>query len=834
MTDSSGTDTVPAWVMTHFGPYRVRPATAHAPLALEPDPADPAPTILGTALAGPDHAVRIRRPAARAGWLKAMEEGAGAGAGTSGAAAGDQGGADHHGRRGTEPFVELPWDEALDLAAAELARIRRTHGPTAIYGGSYGWGSAGWFNRARVHLHRLLGAAGGFTMGTGTYSHGAAERMIPHVLGMDFAAAAAAAPDWDQIASRTGLILSFGGMPLKNAQLDWGGVASHRVGAALDQGFARGMRMLTVAPIADDAAVTGKAAWQPIRPGTDTALILALLHELDVGGLIDEPALDRLTSGWPVLCRHLHGQDGTPPKTPDWAAAITGIPAGTITALAHQLADAAAAPDGRVLIAMAWAVQRHQHGEMAVWAAIALAAALGQIGLDGGGVGIGYGAGGGFGMPQNGRRPGLIGPLPNPAGMEIPVSRFADALLDPGRRILHDGRRITLPEIRLVWWAGGNPFHHHQDINRLRRAWARPDTIIVQDMAWTSAATHADLVLPATGPLERADIGGGLHGATIIAMQPRHPPVGEARDDHAILAAIADRLGCRNAFDGGETAAAALERLWADYRAADAGLPDLATLRALGRIDPAPLHAPAQTRAGRLARFRADPATAPLNTPDGRIMLASDAIAAMGLASHPVFTPADEWLGAAGAVARFPLHLLSPQPATRLHSQMDHAAPSADAKLGGRERIDIHADDAAARGIADGDCVMVFNDRGACLAAARICPTIMAGVVALPTGAWYDPAPADAGPDGTDAQGRPVCRHGNPNLLTLDAGTSPIAQAPSAQSCLVEIRRVAPEMARRLAPAPYRIPVLIDRPTPLPGRDLVPGRDLARRSDPRA
>ncbi|MFD0387814.1 molybdopterin-dependent oxidoreductase [Tistrella bauzanensis] len=344
MTDSSGTDTVPAWVMTHFGPYRVRPATAHAPLALEPDPADPAPTILGTALAGPDHAVRIRRPAARAGWLKAMEEGAGAGAGTSGAAAGDQGGADHHGRRGTEPFVELPWDEALDLAAAELARIRRTHGPTAIYGGSYGWGSAGWFNRARVHLHRLLGAAGGFTMGTGTYSHGAAERMIPHVLGMDFAAAAAAAPDWDQIASRTGLILSFGGMPLKNAQLDWGGVASHRVGAALDQGFARGMRMLTVAPIADDAAVTGKAAWQPIRPGTDTALILALLHELDVGGLIDEPALDRLTSGWPVLCRHLHGQDGTPPKTPDWAAAITGIPAGTITALAHQLADAAAAP----------------------------------------------------------------------------------------------------------------------------------------------------------------------------------------------------------------------------------------------------------------------------------------------------------------------------------------------------------------------------------------------------------------------------------------------------------------------------------------------------------
>src|SRR5690606_32869418 len=118
--------------------------------------------------------------------------------------------------------------------------------------------------------------------------------------------------------------------------------------------------------------------------------------------------------------------------------------------------------------------QRAQHGEQPVWAAIALAALLGQIGLPGGGFGHGYGSMGDLGSPS------ALLPLPlvpvgtNPVRSFIPVARIADLLLNPGESFDYDGGRYVYPDIRLVHWAGGNPFHHHQDLNRLRRALARP------------------------------------------------------------------------------------------------------------------------------------------------------------------------------------------------------------------------------------------------------------------------------------------------------------------------------------------------------------------------
>ena len=93
----------------------------------------------------------------------------------------------------------------------------------------------------------------------------------------------------------------------------------------------------------------------------------------------------------------------------------------------------------------------------------------------------------------------------------------------------------------------------------------------------------------------------------------------------------------------------------------------------------------------------------------------------------------------------------------------------------------MHPEDAAARGIQDGQVVKVFNDRGACLAGARLCDDLRPGVVQLSTGAWYDPVSVDNGPD--------LCAHGNPNVLTRDVGTSRLGQGPTAHSCLVEVER---------------------------------------------
>ena len=129
----------------------------------------------------------------------------------------------------------------------------------------------------------------------------------------------------------------------------------------------------------------------------------------------------------------------------------------------------------------------------------------------------------------------------------------------------------------------------------------------------------------------------------------------------------------------------------------------------------------------------------------------------------------------------FPLHLVSNQPKSRLHSQMDHGVTSREAKVQGREVARMNPLDAVHRKIGAGDIVRVFNERGACLAAVALTDAIRPGVVELPTGAWYEPL------DYGDPNSLEV--HGNPNVLTKDIGTSKLGQGPTAHSCLVEVER---------------------------------------------
>jgi biotin/methionine sulfoxide reductase len=175
----------------------------------------------------------------------------------------------------------------------------------------------------------------------------------------------------------------------------------------------------------------------------------------------------------------------------------------------------------------------------------------------------------------------------------------------------------------------------------------------------------------------------------------------------------------------------------------------------------------------------------PLPTPSGKIEIVSQRITGFGLPDcpgHPVWLEPYEWLGHAKA-ATYPLHLLSDQPERRLHSQLDASPYSRAGKVAGREPVYLNRADATARGIADGDLVELFNDRGRCLAGAILSDAIMPGVARLATGAWYDP-----GPD--------LERHGNPNVLTLDRGASGLSQGCVAQTCLIEARRYVGEPPR--------------------------------------
>src|SRR4029078_4385045 len=140
----------------------------------------------------------------------------------------------------------------------------------------------------------------------------------------------------------------------------------------------------------------------------------------------------------------------------------------------------------------------------------------------------------------------------NPVDTFIPVARIADMLLSPGHQFAYDGGTYTYPDIRLVYWAGGNPFHHHQHLDRLRTALGRPDTVIVHEPYWTAMARHADIVLPATIPMEREDMGAGRRDSHLIAMHRATSAPGLALDDHEICRRLAERIDVHDAFTRAE------------------------------------------------------------------------------------------------------------------------------------------------------------------------------------------------------------------------------------------------------------------------------------------
>jgi biotin/methionine sulfoxide reductase len=755
---------------SHWGVYVARVRNGRL-TAAEPSPHDDDPSPLLTSTPDALHAPnRVLRPAVRQGWLDGRT-----------------------GRRGAEPFVEVDWETALDLVAAELRRVRSTYGDAAVFGGSYGWSSAGRFHHAKSQLQHFLATSGGYTGQISNYSFAAANAVLPHIVG-DTDSVLGTVPSWDHIREHGQLVVMLGGAPAKNVQVEPGGVGRHASRTGLLAALDAGVEIVNVNPVRDDAPAHPRAGWLPIRPGTDTALLLALCYEVHILGLTDREFLDRCTVGFDVFARYLGGEADGVAKSAAWAEKITGVPAARITSLAESMASR------RTLVTATWSLQRAEHGEQPYWAVIALAAMLGQIGMPGGGFGFGYGSIAGTGSVR--RRFGVpaFESARNPVRSAIPVARVADMLLDPGGRYSFDGEERTYPDVRLVYWAGGNPFHHHQDLNRLVEAWQRPETVIVHEPWWTPTAKLADIVLPATWTPERDDIAAGSKDPFITAMKRLVEPAGEARDDHEILRALARRLGTEEAFTGGLSAAEHLQAMYETARASAAGasvdMPPFEDFWAAGtfRFPDAEAVIP-------FAAFRADPTGHPLRTPSGRIEIHSERVAGFlydDCPGHPVWLEPREWLGA--ATDRHPFHLLSPQPASRLHSQLDMGRVSQASKIDGHEPCTVHPADAASLGIREGDVVRISNDRGELLAGVRLSDGMVRGVVLLATGAWFDPA--------DPARPSSLERHGNPNVLSADRGTSQLGQGPSAQSVLVSIERWSGDP---VTPAPHALPAFVAR-----------------------
>ena len=698
------------------------------------------------------HKTRIKRPSIRKGWLQDPE------------------GRSRH-LRGNDDFHEVPWDEAVEIASNEIKRIKDKYGNSSIYGGSYGWSSAGKFHHAQTQLQRFLNSIGGYVGAFGSYSTAAAQVIIPHVLGMNFLQLIFNFQNtWPTIQENTKNILMFGGINPNNSKVSMGGSTRHENDAWFKKFIDKNINLINISPQKADAP--RGSSWLPIVPGTDTAFMLGIAYELESKDLADRNFLKNYTVGYEKFKLYLTGQKDGQPKNAEWAENICGISADTIRSIAVKISQE------RTLITVAWSLQRAQNGEQPYWMATTLAAMLGQIGLPGGGIGFGYGAIGGVGNPIK-NFGGLSFPKgKNPISDFIPVARIAEMLNSPGSNYEFNGEERVYPDIKLIYWCGGNPFHHHQDLNSFHKAWQKPDTIIVNEPWWTSTAKRADIVFPATTSYEREDIGKANGGDNYIFHMPKLiEPVGESKNDYTIFSELSQKLGFHKEFTEGRNDDEWIEYLYNEFQVfmekSGTQCPSLDVLKDKSWIT---LPVAGKEFASKpFQEFRKNPEESPLQTPSGKIEIFSEKIDSFGYSEcpgHPIWIEPDEWLGS-NLTENFPYHLVSPQPNDKLHSQLECAI--ADIPNERPTPIMINQEDAKELNVKSGNIIRIYNMRGSCLARAQISDEIKKGVMSLPTGAWFD----------TDEDG--IEQQGNPNALTFDKGTSRLGQGPSAHTTLVNI-----------------------------------------------
>ncbi|TAM92496.1 molybdopterin guanine dinucleotide-containing S/N-oxide reductase [bacterium] len=706
---------------------------------------------------------RVQYPVVRKSFLK------------SGARAGGQG-------RGREEFVRVGWDEALDLVASELKRVRTAYGNASIFPGSADWQSSGLLHSASALVRRMLGLFGGFTDCTGDPSIAAAMVILPHILGdlevYDQQTA------WPAIQEHTDFLVLWGVDPLKDNQIGTHPADHYAYGAIerfREKVRAKQARVVVIDPRLTDTAKYLDAEWVAPRPNTDTALMLGMAHVLYEEGRYDKQFIEKYTVGFDQVAAYLTGKSDGVAKSAAWAAGITGVDANVIRDLARRMVQS------RTMLMSGYAIQRADHGEQPYWMLVTLASMIGQIGSPGGGFGVSYHYDNGGSLTANAPDVAGISAGENPVKNALPFERVADMFLHPGEQVPYNGTTVTYPHIRLIYWAGGNPLTHLWQTNKAVEAWRRPETIIVQDPFWTATAKFADIVLPATTTFERNDIEvcGAYSHQYIVAMRQVVEPLFESRNDIDILTGVARRLGFEHAFTEGKSDMDWIRSFYAATlkQAAKTKL-DMPAFDDFWKKGYVGFSIPedAASFTGH-ADFRENPALHPLGTPSGKIELYSKAIEGFHYDDCPpqaTWLEPAEWLGSPKA-KQYPLHLLSPHPRYRLHSQLDNTWIRSWYEINEREPMWINADDARERGITDGDVVRVFNERGEVLAGALVTDRVRRGVVILHEGAWYDPEAPEK--DGSR------CKHGLVNVLTLDKGTSQLAQGNVANTTLVEVKK---------------------------------------------
>ncbi|MGR3375982.1 molybdopterin-dependent oxidoreductase [Salipiger abyssi] len=756
--------------------------------------------------------------------------------------------------RGKSGYERISWDEAFDLVASEIRRMKTEYGPGAIAAAPpahHQWGNLNYWLSALLRFSNLIGATRvefspisweGWYWGA-THHFGNSIRLgLPGFYGTV-----------QDCLDHAEQIVFWGSDPETTNGIYAGFEGTERRLWAKELGI----EFIHIDPHKTATAQLLGGTWVPVRPGTDAALAIAIMHEWMVTGSYDKDYVASRTTGFDEWEAYVLGREDGVPKTPEWQEEETGVPAHVARALARQWAGKKTYLAAGGLGAGFGGPCRGGGGAQWARAMVMLMAmqGWGKPGINFGNLQMGapqdynfyfpgYADGGISGDVVNSasvmhnyvRMPHIV--TINPVKQAIPRQRLADAIVTgkaegyywdgfsaEGQFVKMEYPRPGFSPVHMYYRYGASSLGTVPGSNRMVEAYRHEslETVVTQAIWMENEAKFADIILPACTSFERDDISesancaGYIHhnqsqlNHRVIVMQHKAiEPLGESKSDYQIFAGILTRLGMGAMFtEGGCSDLTWCKRIFESTDLADK-ISWKAFLKKGYYIVPTPAdHAQQEVDMRWFAEGRTknlpEPNPLPavysqgfgqgLGTQSGKFEFVPGSLKRLGdldparPAVNRYMRPPDTTTRAADSP--WPLQLITAHPRYSFHTQSDGKNSAVNEIADHRVLVDGHRywivrmnpEDAAERGVADGELVKVHNDRGAVLCAARVTPLMARGVI----GSWescaeYDPVDT---PDG------PVDRGGCLNLLTPARTMSRMADGITPNSCLIQITRWA-------------------------------------------
>ena len=755
----------------------------------------------------------------------------------------------HPENRGTSGYVRISWDEATEIVAQELLRVKKTYGTTAILAQSDGHGETKTIHKAHGCSNNLLGLLGGYTLQTrnpdsweGWY-WGAKHAWGCEAVGQ-MEPAINVMPD---IAKNTELLLFWGCDP---ETTPWG--FDGQMASRLCYWFTElGIKCIYICPDLNYGAAVHADKWIPIRPNTDAALQLAIAYIWIEQGTYDKEYVRTHSVGFDKFETYVMGKEDGVPKTADWAAEKTGIPAQTIKALARE-----------------WASKRtsisHGNGGPAV---------RGPYSTENGRLEVLLLAMQGLGRPgvhqvkmlEWGRR-NEKRTNPMPLGKIIPrvASYFGDAVTgvcnkDPKqlstglmdgnfalpkqiipKDLIHDALlnppiswygtttsrataenqfvKYTYPaegcsEIHMIWTDSPCWITCWNDSNSYIKALRSPkiEFIMAQHPWMENDCLFADIILPVSTKLEQEDINMDLMGGQVNLVFKENQcieGIGESKSDYEAVCLIAEKLGLYDEYTGGTS----VDEMIKD-RLEKSGIKEFVSLEEFNEKEymVVPTDPDWEKYPAGLRKFYDDPQTSPLTTPSGKIEFYSERLA-RHFPDDIERPPSPRWIEkgeshderiSSQRANKYPFLVISNHPRWRVHANHDDETWLREiptCKVTGAdgykyEPIWINPDDAQSRKIKNGDVVKIVNERGAVLAGAYVTERLTKGAVYIDHGARYDPlVPGE------------LDRGGAINTITPHNTTSKNATGMVCSGFLVNIEKVDLKQLKKMYPEAFARP----------------------------